>query len=144
MPQVDWELERNMIYAVIDAIHAGHVAACTDISDGGLAVALSEMAIGGFGHGKLGAELDLAPALNGLRVDRALFSETGGFVAEVCHGQEGRFEAIVRAHGLEPIRLGVTSDVRRLTIAAGEEELMSTSIDAMAAAWQGGLARLLR
>ena len=106
-------------------------------------MALSEMAIGPFGQGKVGAELDLAPALNGLRVDRALFSETGGFVAEVCHGQ-GQFEAIVRAHGLEPIRLGVTSDVRRLTIAAGEEELMSTSIDAMAAAWQGGLARLLR
>ncbi len=81
VPKVDWELERGMIFGIIDAIDAGCVSACTDISDGGLLVAVCEMMLGGFGSGKLGAELVLADNA-GLRPDKLLFSESSGFVIE--------------------------------------------------------------
>ena len=67
VPQVEWAAERARIYAITDAIDAGLVAACQDISDGGLAVALAEMCLGPFGRGDVGADVNIAPALNGLR-----------------------------------------------------------------------------
>ena len=40
VPIIDFEKERNMIYAVIDAINSNLLLACHDISDGGLATAI--------------------------------------------------------------------------------------------------------
>ncbi len=143
VPTVDWEAERAAIYAVIDSIDAGTVAACTDISDGGLAVALAEMALGLYGRGDIGAEVDIAPLRNGLRSDKVLFSESGGFVVEVRAGQEERFEQLCRDCGIEPVRVGQTVAEAKLRITVGAEELLAVTIQAMADAWVNGLARLL-
>ena len=48
VPKPDFELHRAMIYAVTDAIEAGHLAACIDIADGGLLVELSERFLGSY------------------------------------------------------------------------------------------------
>ncbi len=143
VPQIDWAAERARIYAVTDAIDAGLVAACQDISDGGLAVALAEMCMGPFGRGDIGAEIDIAPALNGLRADRALFSESSGFVVEVVAGREEQFEALMREHGVEPMRLGETEDDAELEIEVGDDELIALSVAAMADVWLNGLVRVL-
>ncbi len=144
VPTVDWEAERGAIYGIVDAIDEGLVAACTDISDGGLAVALAEMAMGPFGKGNIGAEVDLGPALNGLRADRALFSESGGFVIEVRSGSEQRFEEVMRGYGVEPLRLGETANDAELEIEVHGEELIEVSVPTMADAWLNGLAKVLR
>ena len=81
VPIIDFEKERNMIYAVIDAINAGLLLSCHDISDGGLATTVSEMILGGDADGNIGAEIDLG--FTDLRADKALFSETSGFIFEV-------------------------------------------------------------
>lgn len=56
IPNVDLEPCRNVIRAVASAQRAGVVLACHDISDGGIAAAVAEMAIGG----GIGARLDIA------------------------------------------------------------------------------------
>ena len=50
VPQVDAEMARQVFQKLHDAIHAGLVRACHDLSEGGLAVAAAEMAFAG-GHG---------------------------------------------------------------------------------------------
>ncbi len=143
VPQVDWEAERARIYAVTDAIDEGLVAACQDISDGGLAVALAEMCMGPFGRGDVGADVDIEEALGGLRPDKALFTESSGFVVEVRRGSEERFEALCAEHGVEPIRLGETSEDAELEIECGDDDLVDLSVEVMAEEWTNALSRIL-
>jgi len=87
VPIVRYELERNMIYAVIDAIDEGLLAAAHDISNGGLAASLAEMAL--TRPAKFGLEVDLnlvhgGEGEAGMRSDSLLFSESSGFVLELC------------------------------------------------------------
>jgi len=144
VPTVDWEAERAAIYAITDAIAGGLVVACTDISDGGLAVALAEMAMGPYGSGDVGAEVDIEPVLGGLRPDKALFSESGGFVVEVGADHEARFLEVCRARGVEPAKIGATDDDPKLEIELTGEDLIEVSISAMADQWLNGLPRILR
>jgi phosphoribosylformylglycinamidine synthase len=46
-PPVDLEIERRHGELVRDLIAKGHVSACHDVSDGGLLIALAEMALAG-------------------------------------------------------------------------------------------------
>jgi phosphoribosylformylglycinamidine synthase len=80
------------------AIEAGLVKACHDLSEGGLAVAAAEMCIGG----RLGLELapDLFPA--------ACFAETNGcLLAEITPGAAADFEKLFA--GLPLRRIGVVT-----------------------------------
>ncbi len=89
VPVVRFDLERSMINAVIDAIDQGLVHACHDISNGGLAATVAEMAL--TRPARFGFELDLDKAAEpepGMRTDKILFSESAGFVIEAKHGSE--------------------------------------------------------
>jgi len=140
VPEVRWEEQRAAIYGVIDAIDAGLVAACHDISDGGLAVALAEMVLGGYAKGELGARVDLFALQSHLRADKLLFSESGGFVAEVKAGSESAFEALFRGAPVRPTRIGTVTQVPRLSV----QGVLSVGIGEMAEAWTTGLATRLR
>jgi phosphoribosylformylglycinamidine synthase len=153
VPRVQWELESNMIFAIIDAIQGGHVAACQDVSEGGLAVALCEMALGGFANGKLGAKLTLTagqmvlPGAEGeqfLRPDKWLFSESSGFVFEATPGHEAALQEIFTRYKLAPTRLGTVSAEPSLEITLDGERLVRASLEQMREAWLGGLGRVLR
>ncbi|UQZ85249.1 Phosphoribosylformylglycinamidine synthase 2 [Paenibacillus konkukensis] len=68
-PQLDLDVEKKLLSAVLGAIQNGLVASAHDLSDGGLAVALAESCI----SGRLGASVNFATEL---RNDIALFSES--------------------------------------------------------------------
>ncbi|WP_188409389.1 phosphoribosylformylglycinamidine synthase subunit PurL [Agaricicola taiwanensis] len=85
-PPVDLAVERRNGDFVRDLIMAGTVTAVHDLSDGGLAVALAEMAIAG----KRGASIDALP--DGIPVHAALFGE-----------DQGRYVVTVRTDRLEPL-----------------------------------------
>jgi phosphoribosylformylglycinamidine synthase len=74
VPIVDAASARQRYLALHAAMNAGLVTACHDLSDGGLGVALAEMAIGG----RLGAEVDLAavPGIADLTATECLYSES--------------------------------------------------------------------
>ncbi len=94
VPKVRREAKRNM-QAVTKAIDRGYIKACHDLSDGGLAVAAAEMAIGG----GLGLNLNLGriPCIERLRDDFALFSESNSrFLIEVAREDKGSFEKIAK------------------------------------------------
>ena len=144
VPQVDWAQEQGMIWGVVEAIEAGHVAACQDISDGGLAVALAEMALGGFGKGKLGVTVNVASeAVGAWRADKWLFSESSGFVMEVRAGHEQQVQEIFAGYGLELIELGEVSGEAQFEVAVANEPLINLSLDQIRDAWAGSLAEVL-
>jgi phosphoribosylformylglycinamidine synthase len=78
LPQPDIAAVAAACATVRDAVHAGKLASVHDISDGGLACALAESAIGG----GIGCRVDLQPLRErGCSPEEALFGEgSGGFL----------------------------------------------------------------
>jgi len=144
VPIVRWEDEQAGIYTVIDAIEAGLVRSCHDISNGGLIVTVAEMMMGGWGTGTLGARIDIAPACNGLRPDKALFSESSGFVVEVQPDKADAFEQLARATGAWCIRIGATTEEPALAVTSGDEQLLRCTLPDMKEAWTTSLPDALR
>ena len=111
------------------AMRAGLVAACHDVSEGGLAVCLAEMALGG----RLGMDIDL-PA-GGLSPLSALFAESNGrLVIEVAPEHISAFEATMRAAPLTI--LGTVSAHQRLRIAVGGQPQIDLAVESLVAAWR--------
>jgi hypothetical protein len=119
----------------------------TAVAEGGIAVALAEMTIGG----DTGANIDLQPLThhidesNGepLRADHLLFSETPTrWVLQAVKGQEDALLAHFQAHGVPLERLG-TPGGDLLTIRDGTRSLLALKVDAMRDTWKHALGRLL-
>ena len=143
VPIVRFDLERNMIYAVIDAIDEGLLAAAHDISNGGLACTAMEMAI--TRPAKFGFELDLDPAGDsGMRTDKLLFSESSGFVLEARPGKETRLLEILRSYNLEPIEIGTVTEKRRIVMRRAGETVADLDLDEARLAWTKGLAEAMK
>ena len=85
VPTTDFNSFIPRMEQLIQAIENGEVMACHDISNGGLALAIIEMAMSG-----TGAEINLN---SDLRSDIELFSESNGrWVVQVTPGFESKFE----------------------------------------------------
>jgi phosphoribosylformylglycinamidine synthase len=136
-PGVDLELAPDLFHALHRAIAGGLVRACHDPSEGGLAVAVAEMAFAG----GVGADLTGLGGRSASLSDAALlFAEsTTRFIVEVRPGQLSAFEACMDEVPL--LRLGRTVPEPRLRIAGTNGEwIVWASLDELREAWQ----RLLR
>jgi phosphoribosylformylglycinamidine synthase len=113
-----------------EAIGRGLVRACHDLSEGGLGVALAEMAFAG----EVGADVTELPG--GLPDAVALFSEsTTRFVVEVPMALEAELRACLA--GVPLVRLGVTVKEPRLRVAgAGGEWAVWAPLGQLKEAWQ--------
>ncbi len=135
VPIIDFEKERNMIHAVVDAITSGLVLSCHDISDGGLATTISEMILGGDAGGEIGAEINLD--FTELRNDKALFSESSGFVLEVEGKNIERLSALFRFYKLNLTELGKTKG-GSLIINKNNKKIINLPISKLRDAWTNG------
>jgi phosphoribosylformylglycinamidine synthase len=145
VPIVRFDLERNMIYAVIDAIDEGLLAAAHDISNGGLAASLCEMAL--TRPAKFGFELDLDRVQgcdNCMRTDKLLFSESSGFVLEAKAGSEARLMELLRRYDLEPMQIGTVTSKRRIVMSRAGECVADLDLDEARNAWMSGLVEAMR
>jgi phosphoribosylformylglycinamidine synthase len=153
VPQVDVQASRRTFAAVHRAIEQGLVRACHDMSEGGLAVAVAEMAFAG----DCGVRLRLAEAPLGGSVDRhdeaidavLLFAEsTGRFLVEVPPAHRAAFEEVLRAGEVPFAHVGEVTDSGRLQIAssrpaaaphAPSDWRIDLSLGELKAAWQSPL-----
>ena len=140
VPIIDFEKERNMIYIMIDAINAGLLLSCHDISDGGLAATISEMALGGDADGEIGAEISLD--FTNLRADKALFSETPGFVFEVEDKNIDKLKTLFKFYKISLIELGKTRG-NKLIISKNNKKIVDLPILKLKDAWTTGFAEAL-
>ena len=147
VPIVRFDLERSMIYAVIDAIDEGLVASAHDISNGGLAATVAEMAL--VRPAKFGIELELDQVQSGdpnmiSRVDRLLFSESSGFVLEAKQGKEDGLMQLLRKYNLEPMKIGKVTSKRRIVMSRAGKTVADLDLDQAKNAWTTGLAEAMR
>ena len=93
VPRTDANILKKSIKGILSAISKELIASCHDISEGGLAVCLSEMAIGG----DLGAVVDVSKVGKNLRSDFKIFSESNTrWVVEVKKEKQKEFEQILK------------------------------------------------
>jgi len=119
------------------AIRQGLICAAHDLSEGGLAVALAEMALAG----RLGASVRLGAMSRGreagaLDALTALFSESNGrLLLEVAR----EHAAAVTAHFADVtlVPLGEVTAEQQLTIRNGDNLLISLPIPTLVTAWKG-------
>jgi len=137
VPRVDPVRGRKVMRSLQEAIEAGLVRACHDLSEGGLGVAAAEMAFaGGWG---MWLDLREAPGRDVDRTDTLLFSESNSrFLVEVgpedCETFEGAME------GVRLGRLGLVRDDGRFEVLNLKgEPVVSTTISELKKAWQGFL-----
>jgi phosphoribosylformylglycinamidine (FGAM) synthase-like enzyme/phosphoribosylformylglycinamidine (FGAM) synthase PurS component len=130
---VDMASARLIFADVHRAIRAGLVRSCHDLSEGGLAVALAEMAF----SGGLGVDVSLA-GFGKLDDDVALFSETPSrFVIEVEPGDVAAFEQTIPY----AVRLGTVAATGRVAIKSLEgRTLIEEPIAGLKTTWQRPLA----
>ncbi len=140
VPILDFEKEKNMIYFVIDAISTGLFLSCHDISDGGIAATVSEMILGGDADGETGAEIDLG--FCELRADKALFSETPGFIFEVEEKNLERLKTLSKFYRINPIELGKTKG-KNLIIKNNSKKIIDLPIAKLKEAWTTGFVEAL-
>jgi len=146
VPKVDPQVAKKTFAAMHQAINAGLVRACHDLSEGGLAVAAAEMAFAG----GLGAKISLAdvpclPSPSGrgaggegsvpvLSTTALLFSESNTrFLCEVRPENAAAFESALG--GIPYARIGEVIDNGRLEI-RGETTVVGTDLKTLKEAWQ--------
>jgi phosphoribosylformylglycinamidine synthase subunit PurL len=127
VPSVDANGLRASIDHLLSAIRAGTVAACHDLSHGGLAIAAAEMCLGG----NLGANLKTT-AMDPMRWDVQLFSESNGrWLVEVVDGRDEEFQHLME--DIPTTHLGTTGG-GSLHLALGRQ-WTSLAIPVMRKAW---------
>ena len=129
-PHLDLELEKRLQGQVTEAIRAGVIQSAHDLSEGGLAVALTECLVdSGFG-----AQIDL-----GSDLVSELFSESQSrFFLSVRPEDQETFEKIVEA-----TLLGRVSAEPVLRITNSEGVTLSLELEQLIQAWKGALPCLL-
>ncbi len=138
VPQVDLEMANEIFDGVHGAIHGGSVRACHDLSEGGLAVAVAEMAFAG-GYG---AKIDIARLPNDLdelapheKIAALLFAESNSrFLCEVSEDEAAAFEE--RLSEVPFAAIGEVTKSVRVEIAFDGQPVLSEDIVALKQAWQ--------
>jgi len=133
VPRPDLELAPRLFRKLHEAIQAGLVRSCHDLSEGGLAVAVAEMAFAG----GVGADLARLSELAELPDEVLLFAEsTTRFVVEVRPAQAAAFQSILGSD-IPLTQLGRTCKEPRLRIAgANGEWLIWAELAQLKDAWQ--------
>ncbi|MCK5037833.1 MAG: phosphoribosylformylglycinamidine synthase subunit PurL [Thermoplasmata archaeon] len=130
-PDVDILHLQASIDKVLGAMDQGFILSCHDISDGGLAVTISEMCIGG----GIGADLDIPD--NGADISVELYSESNTrWLVEVVRGSEDDLETVME--GIPLTKLGVTSG-KSLVISHKGQKIIDAEIEDLDKAWRSPL-----
>jgi phosphoribosylformylglycinamidine synthase subunit PurSL len=135
VPKVDAGRAKILMDKLSKATEKGLVKACHDCSEGGIGVAVAEMAFAG----ELGAEINLKSVPLAEKIDRddfILFSESNSrFIVEVAPENKNNFEKVMS--GANFAGIGVVKDTGKLEICGLDgRKIVRESIDDLKEAWQ--------
>lgn len=134
VPHVRKAEAKRIFGRLTKAIDLGLVKSCHDLSEGGLAVAVSEMAFAGDN----GVEIDLnsVPRKNLTRDDEVLFSESNSrFLVEVSQKVSDEFEALMK--GVIFSRIGKVTKTSNLCIRGLTKKIVvDASLDDLVKSWK--------
>ncbi len=138
VPRVDAKSAFARYKTLFTAIRSGLVSACHDLSDGGLGVALAEMALGG----RVGAAIDLSRVPLGtgenMTLTELLYGESASrLLVAVPQAHTAKFEALFA--GQACARIGETTAGKELTMTQGSAAVLAESVEALATAFKATL-----
>ncbi len=133
VPRVDAARSAAIMRALGKAIREGMVRACHDCSEGGLAVALAEMAFAG--HHGITFSLSAVPSVGMMTDTETAFSESNGrFLVEVRPDDAGSFEAVME--GLPCVCAGQVTGAEKLVLTGKKgARFVNEPLDALYKAW---------
>ncbi len=142
-PRVDWDAERALLRTLHDGISGGLVTAAHDASDGGLGVALAEMALAGGKSAEVGDGIGAAVAFEGSLGaegrERLLFGETHGCAFVTCSEDDvASLLAIAEGHGCPAKRVGAVGG-DALVVTDEDGALLDVPVSSLRGAWTEGL-----
>jgi phosphoribosylformylglycinamidine synthase II len=137
-PELDIEAEAELQKAMIEVIHSELVESAHDCTDGGIAVALAEMA---FPKG-VGARLNLSSA--GLFAEFVLFGEDASRILISCDPENlPRIKQVAAKHSVSADVIGETIS-EKLVITVDGNTLISASVSELADVHEGALETALK
>ncbi len=133
VPTVDAVQAKATFAAVHQAIKKRLIRACHDLSEGGLAVAATEMAMaGGFG-----LTMDIDAVGGSLSSTETLFSESNTrFLVEVAPENADQFETLLKDGGIPVFPLGTIEATDQIRITRGDELVLQVAVAEAKQAWQ--------
>ncbi len=132
VPKTDPEILKQCMKGLLAAMEKQTIAACHDLSEGGLGACLSEMAIGG----DIGAIIDVSKINKELRTDCKLFSESNTrWVVEVKKEKQTLFEKQLQKEKISFIFLGTTKG-DHLSIKDDEKTVINLGVNVLRDCWQ--------
>ncbi|MFO7677970.1 MAG: phosphoribosylformylglycinamidine synthase subunit PurL [Thermoplasmatota archaeon] len=135
VPRSDVVFLKQCITALLEVIDKKYIASCHDVSEGGIAVCLSEMAIGG----DIGADVDISTLGAGLRSDFFLFSESNTrWIVEVKPGKQKQFEDLLKKHHVFFQHLGLTKE-KNLVIRENKQITVDIAVANLRDCWKNSL-----
>ena len=138
LPALDFDVERRRLNAVREAVQSGLVLSCHDISEGGLAIAALEMALGGFAGQGFGLQIPIS-ALGGAPAEIRLYSEAPGFLMETSKDRLPALLALFERHGSDAAMIGRTIPEPRLRLLDGGAALVDADLAEIARARRDAL-----
>ncbi|MBW4840273.1 MAG: phosphoribosylformylglycinamidine synthase II, partial [Paenibacillaceae bacterium] len=128
-PQLDLDVEKKLLGAVLTAIQGGLVRSAHDLSEGGLAVALAESCI----SGGIGAKVDVASEL---RSDFALFSESQSRILLSASPEKAEaLEKRLAERGVPAARIGVVEG-SELNVAVNGTGVLNKPVEQLKRVWE--------
>ena len=131
-PIIDLNLEHKVQNCLLEAIRTGIVAAAHDCSEGGIAVALAEMAIAG----KTGAVINLDDRLSDVA---SCFSESASrIIIAVSEDKIATISKLAEKHGIPMTQIGYGGS-ERFSLTHNGVQLIDIALPTMTDAWEGAL-----
>ena len=128
VPTPDLNEAKNQVYAITDCIDRVLLSSCHDISDGGIATALSEMTFEN--------NIGLCVTIPGdLAIEKLLFTETGGFVIEIDEKNLSQVESVLQGYDLDCYNIGTTTKEPKISI----NDSIYISVEEAKHLWDNGL-----
>ncbi len=129
-PEVDLLGERRLQHAVLAAIQKGLVKSAHDVSEGGLACALAECALGD-GEALLGVEVTLDDPLPTAAL---FFGEAQGRVIVSCHSKNAeKLQQLARDHGVPSRVIGTVTEAASGFVMHAKSADMKVDLNSMKA-----------
>ena len=147
VPDLDLDLSKRTVEAILEAHDSDLILAAHDLSEGGLAVALTEMCIGG----GLGADINIrriSSPMEGesgkpLGRDVKLFSESNSrYLLEISLPQARKLEDCLSRHEVPYTKIGTVGD-GSLKISDGDEVVVDIPVEDLDRTWRNGLSKLM-
>jgi len=137
-PKLDLAAEKRLLRSLLSAIQGGLVRSAHDLSEGGLAVALAESCI----SGDVGANVDWA--VDGLRTDVALFSESQSRVIVTCTPEQAdALQLHFVEEGVPVTRIGTVGGTK-LNVKVNGQAVIDAEVNTLESTWKDAIPCLMK